>query len=96
MKEFPLPLLILAFLCLAPVLWGMSFYLFGAVQPFGTSQVALVRPLLYLAAQLLWVVPVAMFFVSLNEYRRGYNIRAYCYAIFGVALGAFSLAELFL
>lgn len=95
MKEFPLPLLILAFLCLVPVLWGMSFYLFGAVMPFGTSSSALLRLLYYVAAQLLWLVPVAMFFVGLNEYRRGYTWRAYACTIVGVALGATSLALMF-
>lgn len=91
MKEFPILLLILAFLCLVPVLWGMSFYLFGAVQPFGTSLSAWLRPVLYFAAQLLWLVPMALFFVSLNEYRRGYTIRAYATAIIGSTIGLISL-----
>lgn len=90
MKEFPILLRILAALCLVPALWGMSFYMFGAVMPFGTSQYAMLRVLLYLAAQLLWLFPVAMFFVSLNEHRRGFTTRAYCYATMGVAIGALS------
>lgn len=94
MKEFPIILRILAVLCLLPALWGMSFYLFGAVQPFGTSQSMILRFLLYMAAQLLWAVPVATFFVSLNEHRRGYTTRAYIYASLGVALGVASFVAM--
>lgn len=96
MKEFPILLRILAGLCLVPVLWGMSFYMFGAVMPFGTSQNAMLRLLLYLVSQTLWIIPVAMFFVSLNEYRRGYTTRSYCYAVLGVAVGIVSLALLWM
>lgn len=71
MNEFPKWLLALAGISLLPVL-GSPFYLFG-VEPFGTSENGFVRFLLYLATQLLWVIPLALFFVSLDRYRRGYE-----------------------
>lgn len=46
--------------------------LFGA-QPFGTSQYGIVRFLLYLLTQLLWLAPTVSFFVTLDLWRRGYN-----------------------
>lgn len=95
MKEFPWPLRILAGLCLAPALWGILFYSIGMVRPFGSSSNIVLALLLYLLNQLVWLVPVAMFFVSLNEYRRGYNTRAYCCAVAGVALAVISLVACF-
>lgn len=95
MKEFPLPLRILSLLCLLPALWGITLYLWGGVMPFGTSPSALGRLLCYGAAQALWIVPVVLFFVSLNEERRGYRWRAYLFAVTGVAVGAYSLLQVF-
>lgn len=71
MNEFPKWLLALAGISLLPVLCS-PFYLFAA-QPFGTSESSFVRFLLYLATQLLWVIPLALFFVSLDRYRRGHE-----------------------
>mgnify|MGYP003293910616 CR=1 FL=1 len=94
MSELPIPLRILSGLCLVPALWGITIYLFGGVLPFGTSQNAMARFGLYLAAQLLWLIPVAMFFVSINEYRRGYNLRAYLFALIGVGVGVISFLQM--
>lgn len=93
MKEFPKLFRILSCACLVPASWGILLYTIGAVQPFGTSQMALGRLGLYIAAQLLWLVPVACFFLSVNEYRRGYYARAYCYTILGLCVGAIGLVE---
>lgn len=95
MKEFPWPLRILAGLCLTPALWGILFYTIGVVRPFGGSSNVLLALLLYLLNQLVWLAPVVMFFVSLNEHRRGYYTRAYCCAIAGVALAVVSLVFCF-
>ena len=70
MSEFPKWLLALAGLSLIPLL-ACPLFLFGA-QPFGTSQYGIVRFLLYLLAQLLWLAPTVSFFVTLDLWRRGY------------------------
>ena len=54
MSEFPKWLLALAGLSLIPLL-ACPLFLFGA-QPFGTSQYGIVRFLLYLLTQLLWLL----------------------------------------
>lgn len=95
MKEFPWPLRILAGLCLTPALWGILFYTIGAVRPFGSHENVFLSLLLYLISQLVWLCPVAMFFVSLNEHRRGYYTRAYCCAVIGVALAVVSFVLCF-
>lgn len=74
-------MLALAGISLLPVIIS-PLYLFGA-QPFGTSESAFVRFLLYVATQLLWLLPLLLFFFSLDLYRRGY-----CRA--GVLLAVFS------
>ena len=94
MSSLPIPLRILSCLCLVPALWGITIYLFGGVMPFGTSQNAIARFGLYMASQLFWLVPVFMFFVSINEYRRGYNLRAYLCALFGVGVGIISFLQM--
>lgn len=48
------------------------FYLFGAT-PFGTSESSFIRFLLYVLTQMLWLVPLPLFFFSLDLYRRGYE-----------------------
>lgn len=87
MSDFPKWLLALAAVSLLPVL-AVPFYLFGAM-PFGTSESGIVRFLLYLATQLLWAVPLTLFFVSLDAWRRGYERRSVGLAVLGavVSLG---------
>lgn len=72
MSDFPKWLLALAGISLLPVLLS-PFYLFGA-SPFGTSDSDMVRFLLYLATQVLWLLPLLLFFYSLDLYRRGQEL----------------------
>ncbi|MBR1387268.1 MAG: hypothetical protein IJ553_02530 [Alloprevotella sp.] len=72
MKDFPRWVLALAFFNLIPVLLSV-FFLFGGIAPFGTSSHALVRLLLYVCANLLWLVPALTFFFGLDIYRRGWE-----------------------
>ena len=90
MSEFPKGLLVFAFVSVAAAIWSI-FYLFGF--PTLLNFVGVMR---YIGLQMLWVVPVLLFFVSLNEYRRGFEKRAWGLAIFGAALSIFSLVNLFL
>lgn len=64
-------MLALAGVNLLPVVLSM-FYLFGAT-PFGTSESSFIRFLLYVLTQMLWLVPLLLFFFSLDLYRRGYE-----------------------
>ena len=64
-------MLALAGVNLLPVVLSM-FYLFGAT-PFGTSESPFIRFLLYVLTQMLWLVPLLLFFFSLDLYRRGYE-----------------------
>ena len=70
MSEFPKWLLALAFVSMIPLLLS-PLYLFGGM-PFGTSESAVARFFIYLAMQLLWFVPVVLFFVGLDAWRRGF------------------------
>ncbi|MDO4930769.1 MAG: hypothetical protein Q4E59_06520 [Bacteroidales bacterium] len=70
MREFPKWLLALAFLSLTSVL-SSPFYMFGGVAVFGHSEYAVVNFLLFLLQNLLWVLPVLLFFGSLELYRIG-------------------------
>ncbi len=72
MSDFPKWLLALAGISLLPILLS-PFYLFGAT-PFGTSDSGFVRFLLYLATQMLWLLPLLLFFYSLDVYRRGWEL----------------------
>lgn len=71
MSDFPKWLLALAGISLLPVLLS-PLYLFGA-HPFGVAGSGWARFLLYLTTQLLWLVPLLLFFFSLDFYRRGYE-----------------------
>jgi len=84
MKEFPKWMLALAGTNLIPILL-CPFFLFG-LQPFGTSDSGTVRLLLYVLTNLLWMVPVALFFVSLTLYRRCFGIPAVAVAVVGLLL----------
>ncbi len=91
-SDFPKWMLALAFVNLASLLTSI-FFLFGA-EPFGTSESTLVRFLLYIATQLLWLVPIALFFLSLNTYRRGYERMGAAIAVAGDAVTILSIALL--
>lgn len=69
------------------------FFLFGA-EPFGTSDSSIVRFLLYIAAQLFWLLPIVLFFISLDTYRRGYERIAATLAATGDAITVIAAALL--
>lgn len=79
MSDFPKWLLALAGVSVIPSL-VCPLYLFGA-HPFGLSDSHFVRFLLYILTQTLWLVPLALFFVSLDQYRRGWERRGIFIAI---------------
>ncbi len=94
MDDFPKWLLALAALSLTPLLCCV-FFLFGA-KPFGTPAGggAMVELLLYIATQLLWVVPAVLFFVSLDRYRRGFTRSGVALVVLGDALAVLAFALL--
>lgn len=94
MSEFPKWLLVMAGLCLVPLLLSI-FYLSGAFLPFGTSANGFVSFLLYMAKQLMWLVPTGLFFLSLDRYRRGYTRAAALCAAVGDIVSAAAVWLLF-
>ncbi len=93
MSEFPKWLLALTGLSLIPLLI-CPVYLFGA-QPFGTSDSAFVRFLLYMATQLLWFLPIIGFFTSLNAWRCGYNKHSIAIAIISLLISIGGIVTVF-
>ena len=71
MNDFPRWLLVLAFLSVAPV-FVSPLYLFGGMHLFGYTEWTAVNFLLYLAQNLVWALPVYLFFPGLDRYRRGF------------------------
>ncbi len=94
MGDFPKWLLALAALSLTPLLCCV-FFLFGA-KPFGTPQSggAAAGLGLYVATQLLWIAPAALFFVSLDRYRRGYYRSGIALVVTADALAALAFVLL--
>ena len=90
MSDFPKWLLALAGVSLVPVLLS-PLYLFGAT-PFGTRDSSLVQFLLYCATQLLWLLPLMLFFVSLDRYRRGFERSAVAVAAISALVACAGLA----
>ena len=86
MSEFPKKILALAALSLIPLLLAPLF-LFGA-QPFGTAESKVGAFFLYLATQLLWVLPIAAFFFGLDFYRRGLERIGVAVLLCGAAITA--------
>lgn len=93
MKDFPKWLLALAGTGLLPLL-AAPFYLLGAVSPLGTAANGGLRFLLFVAANSLWVLPVAAFFVSLDRYRRGFRRSGVAVAVAALALTVACFAPL--
>ena len=85
MSLYPKWLLALAGLNLLSLLLSV-FYLFGGVQPFGTSDNAVVRFLLYVAAQLLWLAPIGCFFGALRAHDYQHPVLAALIALGGICL----------
>lgn len=73
MSDFPKWLLALAGTNLIPILL-CPFFLFGGLQPFGQSEVWILNFLLYILGNLLWVVPLLLFFAGLELYRRCFEV----------------------
>ena len=86
MSEFPKKILALAALSLVPWLL-VPLCVFGA-QPFGTAEGRVGAFFLYLATQLLWVLPIALFFVGLDYYRRGFERIGIAVLLCGAAITA--------
>lgn len=89
MRDYPRWLLVIAFLCVTPV-FVSPLYLFGGLTLFGRADNTLLRFLLYLLQNLLWVVPILGFFVSLDLYRRGFERWGVVVAIIGLLLAVLS------
>ena len=94
MSLYPKWLLALASINLLSLLLSV-FYLFGGVQPFGTSYNGMVRFLLYVVAQLLWLLPVGCFFGSLRAHDHGHPVLAALVALAGIGTGCAGLVLLF-
>lgn len=94
MSDFPKWMLALAGVSLLPVLLS-PLYLFGAT-PFGTSAHTFVQFLLYCATQLLWLLPLVLFFVSLDRYRRGFERSAVVVAAVSALVACAGMAAVFL
>lgn len=92
-SDFPKWLLALAFVSLIPLL-ACPLYLFGGM-PFGTSESAVVRFFLYLATQMLWFIPIVLFFAGLDAWRRGYYKTSLGVIITSDIIGIAGLVALF-
>mgnify|MGYP000176332491 CR=1 FL=1 len=79
-------MLALALLCFFPWFVVLSC-LFGG-QRFGTAESKVGAFFLYLATQLLWVLPIASFFVGLDYYRRGFERIGIAVLLCGAAITA--------
>lgn len=85
MSDYPKWLLALAGTNLIPLLL-CPFFLFGGLHPFGTSENGFLAFLLYLLTNLLWIVPILLFFVGLELYRRCYEWPGICLNTIGFLL----------
>ncbi len=92
-SDFPKWLLALAFVSLIPLL-ACPLYLFGGM-PFGTSESAVVRFFLYLTTQMLWFIPIVLFFAGLDAWRRGYYKTSLGVIIASDIIGIAGLVALF-
>lgn len=72
MKDYPRWYLALAFLTLWPVLIT-PILLFGRLQPFGYLSSSVLRILVYVGIQSMWIVPVIAFFKALTYYREDHR-----------------------
>lgn len=93
MRDLPKWMIALAGTGLLP-LTVAPFYLLGAVRPFGTSDTGWLRFLLFVLANLLWLVPVVLFFVSLDFYRRGFRRTGVVVAVAGLLLAVLGFVPL--
>lgn len=93
MSDFPKWLLALAGINLLPLV-ACPFYIFAA-PTFGTTPGTLANLLSFIGVQLLWIVPLCLFFAGLDRYRRGYERLGVALIVLGL-LFVFGGAALFL
>ena len=82
MKEFPKKILALAFFNLIALFLSI-FFLFGGVLSPNNEVGDVVRLLIYISVQLLWILPVSSTFIGLNQYRLGFPKRSLLILISG-------------
>lgn len=85
MSDFPKWLLALAGTNLIPALL-CPFFLIGGVMPFGEGSNGFTHFLLYLLTNLLWVVPILLFFVGLELYRRCFELPGITVNVIGLLI----------
>lgn len=89
MKDFPKWVLALAFLSVAAV-FASPFYMFGGLSLFGYAENGFLRFLLYLLQNLLWLLPVLLFFPGLDRWRRGFEKSGLALIVLGDVLSILS------
>lgn len=94
MSDFPKWMLALAGTNLIPLLL-CPLFMFGGLHLFGVSEYAALNFLFYLLTNLLWLVPVLLFFVSLHLYRRCFEVPGIVVAVFGMLLTIADIVLLF-
>lgn len=82
MKEFPKKILLPAFFNLT-ALFISVFFLFGGVLSPNNDVGDFLRIIIYIGAQMLWIMPIASSFIGLNQYRLGYPKRSFVILIAG-------------
>ena len=85
MSDFPKWLLALAGTNLIPLLL-CPFFMFGGVMPFGEGSNGFTHFLLYLLTNLLWLVPILLFFVGLELYRRCFELPGITITVIGLLI----------
>lgn len=93
MREYPKWLLAMAFTGLTSVLTS-PFYMFAGIHLFGESENGFVSFLLYILQNLLWVLPVLLFFACLEFYRIGMQRTGVVLAVVSIAVSALCFALL--
>ena len=94
MSDFPKWMLALAGTNLIPLLL-CPLFMFGGLHLFGESEYAVLNFLFYVLTNLLWLIPVILFFVSLHLYRRCFEVPGIVVAVFGMLLTIADIVLLF-
>lgn len=94
MQDFPKWMLVIAGLNLVGVFLAPLF-LFGGVRPLGQAENIVLQFAQYLFVQSMWFIPLLLFFISLDRYRRGWRTRGVTLALSGVAIETFGVYLLF-
>lgn len=93
MRDFPQWLLAMTFTSLASVLTS-PFYMFGGLHVFGESHYGVINFLYYILQNLLWVLPVLLFFATLEFYRIGMKRTGISIACISLVVAALSFVLL--